>query len=178
MGHATILGLDRRFIGRIDNRAGAVSLVKPQACLVLLQLREVWAVCRIVGQALEEEAVHLECQGFLADTVIECATDPPAGTIRGRGDPVQVGEPQIGLVQQQRKSAHLALDAFGHEKNHAEALFEGVAQLLGDGIDLLGINGRELAAQNLLDLGEGAFIDRQNVVIDASNAEHGGFFLE
>ena len=76
-------------------------------------------------------------------------------------------------MEQHGEPAHLALDAFGDEENRAETLLEGVAQLFGDGVDLLGVDGRKAAAQDFLNLGQGAFVHRQNVVVNTAVRQHG-----
>ena len=172
VGHAGFSWFYGGLVAGVDDGPGPVTLVKAQAGSVLFELCRIRAGSGIIGKTLEKEAVHLQGRGLAPDAVVQGAADAAAGPAGGRGDPVQVGEVQFRFVQQHGEPAHLGLDAFGHEEDGAKALFKRVAELFGDVVDFFFVHGGELAAQDLLHLAQGAFVHRQYVVIDSSNAQH------
>ena len=62
---------------------------------------------------------------------------------------------------------------FRYEKNRAEALFEGVVELLPDLLDLMLGHILELPAHDRLDLFQSVEVDGQNGVVYAADKKHG-----
>ncbi len=136
--HAGVVFLDRRLVTGTDDGPGPVALVKSETGPVLLEHRLFRALVGIVRQALEEQPATVQGDRLHPDPVVEGAPQPAAGFAGSGGDPVQVAESDLRLVQQHGKPLHLPPGAFGHEKNRPKPLLEGVAQLFADGIDFLG----------------------------------------
>ena len=74
---------------------------------------------------------------------------------------------------EQGKPLHPLAGVLGDVEDRAEALLDGVAQQLGNLVDVALGEQRELVAENLLDLGDGCLVERAQVVIDAADTKHG-----
>jgi hypothetical protein len=74
--------------------------------------------------------------------------------------------------QQHRKTQHTVAQVLGRNQNAAEALFEGVAQLLADLGDLLFRNGFEAGAQDGPHLMQDLPVQGQNIVVNAADSQH------
>ena len=96
------VGLDRRFVGGVGDRPRAVALVEFEPVGVVGPDLGVGAKRRVVGQAFEIE-LGAERPGLLPHPLIERRADPTAHAA-GRGrDQLEIGEADIGRVQQERQ---------------------------------------------------------------------------
>jgi hypothetical protein len=124
----------------------------------------------ITGLQINADGSQLE--GLFAQPFVEGAADPPAGHFLRRRDVLQIGEAQFRFMQQQGESLDPAALVVGDVKDGAEAEFERVAQLLGKFGDLLLGKAGELDPKDLLNAGDRRLVDRQDMVVNAADAEH------
>ncbi len=106
MRHPGITGSHGRFVVRVHDDSGAVALIKPDACLVLLQRCRIRAGDRIIRKAFQQHGRGPQGQGILADALVEGTTDAPADAAAGGGQIVEITEVQLRFVQDDGKAKH------------------------------------------------------------------------
>ena len=125
-----IAGVDRGFIGGADDRPGTEALVEAQARHVLSACLLVRAQRRIIGKTFEIEAFGAERQRLLADPLVKCRTDTAAHQARGGRDDVQIGEAEVGRMQEDGHRLEPGFGVLGDQKLAQETVFEGIADEL------------------------------------------------
>ncbi len=173
VGQAGLAGLVGLLVGGPDDRTGAVALVEFEPRPVVPQQLFLGAKGLLVGQALVEKALAAQLRGLVPHPVVERPADPSAGLALFGGNPVEITQFDPGLVQQDRKAEDALAGVLGHEEGHAEAFEERVVQMVPEILELLLGDAGKARAHDRLDLLQGGLVDRQDFVIDASDAEHG-----
>ncbi len=104
-----------------------------------------------IGQAFEEQPQRLQGKGLAPHALVERSPDAAPGESFGRGNEIEVAELQLWLVHQKRESQHAA-GSLGHKQDRTESLLEGVAELVGQLVDILRTYGGETSPEDFLDL--------------------------
>ena len=171
MRHTGIIRINGCFIGGVDDRTRAVTLIKAQAGTVFFEQLFIRARFDRVRQTLEKKAFGIQCSSFPANMIIKCSAEAAAGILRG--NPVQVTEADLRLMQQHREAQNFVTHVFGDKKNGSKPLLERIAQFAADFIDLFAGDIANAPAQQAFHLAQGILIDRQHIIINATYFQHG-----
>ena len=171
--HVAVALAHRQLVERAGDGKGTIALVEFQARRVLLADRRIGAGLGVVGQAFEIEAVRAEGRGLLAHPVVEGAADArSAARTRCRRNDLEIGEQHVGIVQGQGDGTDPLLAILGDEQLGNEAVAEGVVELIGQLVDVLGRQARELGADNLLGVVDRGAVRRRPRIPDLAYANH------
>jgi hypothetical protein len=75
-------------------------------------------------------------------------------------------------VQQHGKPQHAPAHILSHKEDAVEAVFEWIAQLFADQVNLLGRHLAEAAVQDGFNLSQNLPVDRHNIIINTAYSQH------